>query len=245
MDIIVEGHRGWRSKYPENSLVSFEAAMDLGVDAFEFDIRMSLDGVPVIMHDSDTWRMSGEHVIIEQTTFEDLKKLDIGQKNYGEEFAGTRIPSLEEVLKLVHAKNPDFKLGVEFKSFDEHCVDVSVAMLKEYGLFDNCWFYCFNARIIKYIKTRYNGRTMGYPDFQMKEFEPDSYSYYDELGLSTAFLKSEILEIYQKKGLPIHFYCADDKETARLAIEKGASLITANNPVPLMELLNRNMNICK
>lgn len=46
--IIVEGHRGWRSDYPENSLVSFEAAMDLGVDAFEFDIRMSKDGVPVL-----------------------------------------------------------------------------------------------------------------------------------------------------------------------------------------------------
>lgn len=241
MSILVEGHRGWRSKYPENSLVSFEAAMDLGVDAFEFDVRLTLDGVPVIMHDPDTRRMSGEYFVIKETNFEDLKKVDIGKKNYGEEFAGTRIPSLEEVLKLVYSKNPNFKLGVEIKSSDEHCVDVTVAMLKEYGFFDNCWFYCFNARIIKYIKTRYNGRTMGYPDFQMKEFEPDSYSYYDEIGIDVDFLKSEILDIYLKKGLPIHFYCANDKETARLAIEKGASLITADDPVPLMELLNRKI----
>lgn len=237
--IIVEGHRGWRSDYPENSLISFEAAMDLGVDAFEFDIRMSKDGIPVIMHDSDTYRVSGEHVVIEESTLEQIKKLDIGTKIYGDKFAGTQVPSLEEVLSLVRSKNPNFKLGVEFKSYDEHCVDISVGMLKEYGLFDNCWFYCFNARIIKYIKTRYNGRTMGYPDFQMKEFEPDSYGYYDEIGLSTAFLKSEILDIYLKKGMPIHYYCADDEQTVRLAILKGASLITANNPVPLLEVLGR------
>ncbi len=238
-DVIVEGHRGYRSKYPENSLVSFEAAMDLGVDAFEFDIRMSKDGVPVIMHDSDTYRVSGEHVVIEESTLCELKKLDIGKKLYGDKFEGTRIPTLEEVLALVKSKNPDFKLGVEFKSYDEYCVDISIAMLKEYSLFYNCWFYCFNARIIKYIKIRYNGRTMGYPDFQMKEFEPDSYKYYDEIGLDTKFLNSEILGIYLKKGLPIHFYCADDEQTVNAALKNGASLITANNPVPLMKILGR------
>ena len=241
--IIVEGHRGWRSDYPENSLVSFEAAMDLGVDAFEFDIRMSKDGVPVIMHDSDTWRVSGEHAVIEEMTLAEIKKLDIGSKIYGEKFAGTRVPTLKEVLTLVCSKNPHFKLGVEFKAYDEHCVDISVDMLKAFGLFENCWFYCFNARIIKYIKTKYNGRTMGYPDFKMKEFEADSYKYYDELGLSTAFLNSEILSVYLDKGLPIHFYCADDEETVRLAISKNASLITANNPVPLMKVLGRKINL--
>lgn len=37
-DILVEGHRGYRACYPENTLVSFAAALDLGVDAIEFDI---------------------------------------------------------------------------------------------------------------------------------------------------------------------------------------------------------------
>ena len=45
----------------------------------------------------------------------------------------------------------------------------TVALLKQYGFFAQCWFYCFNGRIIRYLKERYGGRTMGYPDFQMKE----------------------------------------------------------------------------
>ena len=56
---------------------------------------------------------------------------------------------------------------------------------------------------IKYIKEKYNGRTMGYPDFQMRNYEPDSYSYYAELGLALGFVKSEIFPIYEAKGLPM------------------------------------------
>ena len=49
-NIIVEGHRGYCAKYPENTLISFAAAMDLGVDAFEFDVWLTSDKVPVLMH---------------------------------------------------------------------------------------------------------------------------------------------------------------------------------------------------
>ena len=93
--------------------------------------------------------------------------------------------------------------------------------------------------IKSYIKLKYNGRTMGYPDFQMKEFEADSYSYYDELGLSINIVRSEIFDFYRKKGFPIHMYCADTKEDVEMCVSKGASLITANNPVPLMEYLGK------
>ena len=55
-NIIIEGHRGYCSKYPENTLISFEAAMDLGVDAFEFDVWLTSDKVPVIMHDGNAKR---------------------------------------------------------------------------------------------------------------------------------------------------------------------------------------------
>ena len=51
------------------------------------------------------------------------------------------------------------------------------------------------------VKEKYNGRTMGYPDFQMKEFTPDTYSYYEEIGLALNIVKSEILPIYNIRGV--------------------------------------------
>ena len=112
-------------------------------------------------------------------------------------------------------------------------------LLNKYGVFDKCYFYAFDAKVIKYLRTKYNARTMGYPDFQMRNYEPDSYSYYAELGLALGFVKSEIFPIYAAKNLPMHMYCADTAEDVQMCIEKGADLITANDPVPLLTVLGR------
>lgn len=237
-NVIVEGHRGWRAKYPENTLASYRAAIELGVDAIEFDVWLSRDGVPVIMHDANTLRITGHDGLIIGQTLTELKALDAGSHK-GAEFAGEKIPTLEETLALVRSLRPTLRLGVEIKDFREEAVDKTVKLLKDYGFFADCWFYCFNARILRYIKTVYGGRTMGYPDFQMKEFQPDSYDYYDEIGLELKLVRSEIFPIYRSKGLPIHMYCADTEEDVRMCLERGASLITANDPVPLLRVLGR------
>ncbi len=242
-NILVEGHRGFCAKYPENTLVSFEAAIDLGVDAIEFDVWLTADKVPVLMHDGNTLRTSGENRNIRDVTLNEIKSLEPAyQSKFGDKFMGRGItvPTLEELLKLCAQKRPDIILGVEIKEYTEENVDLTVALLKKYRLFDKCYFYAFNGRIIKYIKTKYNGRTMGYPDFQMKEFEKDTYSYYDEIGLSMSIVKSEVLPIFLSKGLPTHMYCADTTEDVELCIAKGASLITANDPTVLLKYLGRN-----
>lgn len=234
--VIVEGHRGACALYPENTLLSYEKAIEMSVDAFEFDIWLSKDKVPVLMHDDNPYRTCGVPGHLRDMTLEEIKKLDpCFKEKFGDKFKGqVEVPTLEEMLKMVKEKNPDFKLGVEIKEFTEETVDISVALLKKYGFFDNCWFYAFNGRIIKYLKEKYNARTMGYPDFQMKEFI--SYEHYDEIGISMAIAKSEVFDIYAKKGLPMHMYCADTKEDVEFFIEKGASLITANDPTALLEL---------
>ena len=69
----------------------------------------------------------------------------------------------------------------------------------------------------------------------MKEFE--NYDYYDEIGLSMSIVRSEICDVYLKKGLPVHMYCADTEEDVNLCIQKGASLITANDPRALLKIV--------
>lgn len=235
--IFIEGHRGACELYPENTLLSFEKAIDMGVDAIEFDIWLAKDKVPVLMHDINPYRTCGVLGHLRDMTLTEIKKLDPCFKDkFGNKFQGqVEVPTLEELLKLIKTKKPDFKLGVEIKEYTEETVDISVALLKQYGFFDNCWFYAFNGRIIKYLKEKYNARTMGYPDFQMKEFI--SYEHYDEIGISMAIAKSEVFDIYAQKGLPMHLYCADTEEDVKFCIEKGASLITANDPTVLLELL--------
>lgn len=236
----IEGHRGYCAKYPENTLLSYEKAIEFGVEAMEFDVWLSKDGVPVLMHDGNAYRTTGVDKNLCDMTLEEIKnELDPGKRFMDGLYSGQKVPTLVELLELVKEKNPKLKLGVEIKRYTEETVDKTVALLKEYGFFDDCWFYAFNARIIKYIKTKYNGRTMGYPDWNMAEFEKDSYDYYDEIGLSMRVVTSELFDFYKSKNLPMHLYCADTEEDVRLCIEKGGDLvtaITANDPAALMKI---------
>ena len=238
--VFIEGHRGFCALYPENTMISYEKAIELGVDAIEFDIWLSKDKVPVLMHDDDPYRTCG--VIGKKLcdmTLSEIKELcPANHRTFGDKFADkVKVPTLFELLDLVKAKRPDLKLGVEIKEYTEETVDIAVATLKEYGFFEQCWFYAFNGRIIRYLKEKYGARTMGYPDFQMKEF--DGYDAYDEIGLSMRIVRSEVFDIYASKGLPMHMYCADTEEDAVLCIEKGASLITANDPRVLLNMLSK------
>jgi len=235
--IYIEGHRGACALYPENTLLSYGKAMEMGVDAIEFDIWLTSDKVPVMMHDGNAYRTCGVDKDLRNMTLAEVKTLcPSSPKTFGDRFAGqVEVPTLYELLELRKQLRPDLKLGVEIKEYTEETVDIAVKALKEYGVFEQCWFYAFNGRIIRYIKEKYNGRTMGYPDFQMKEF--DGYDAYDDIGLSMVIARSEVADVYIGKGLPVHMYCADTPEDVRFCMEKGASLITANDPTALLKTI--------
>lgn len=240
--IIAEGHRGYCAKYPENTMISYEAAMELPLDAIEFDVWLTADKVPVLIHDGNCLRTCGVDAHVRDLTLSQVKELEAAyEQKFGDTYKGqgVTIPTLEELLIKRAEKRPDLMLGVEIKEYTQENCDITVAMLKRYGVFDQCFFYAFDAQIIKYLRTRYQARTMGYPDFQMHSFEPESYEHYAELGLRLNFVRSEIFPIYERKGLPIHMYCADTEEDVKMCIEHGAALITANDPIPLLTVLGR------
>ena len=235
--IYTEGHRGFCALYPENTLLSFEKAFELGVDAVEFDVWLSKDKVPVLMHDGNPLRTCGVEGHLRDMTLSEIKTLDpCYRAKFGDVFSGkVQVPTLEELLKLAADKSPDILFGVEIKEYTEENVDLTCQLLKKYGVVDRCWFYAFNGRIIKYLKEKHNARTMGYPDFQMHEF--CGYEYYDEIGINLALVKSELCRFYCEKGLPVHMYCADNVDDVKICIERGADLITANDPTALMQIV--------
>lgn len=113
MNILLEsgarpviGHRGNRAYAPENTIESFAQAVSLGVDAIEFDVRMTADGIPVVHHDPTVNRTTDGSGEIARMTFAELRTLDAGARytsDGGKSFPyrgkGHRIPSLDEVLE--------------------------------------------------------------------------------------------------------------------------------------------------
>lgn len=95
---IVIAHRGNRVGAPENTLESLSQAVALGADALEFDVRVTRDGVPVVMHDADLDRTTNGHGRVDAYTINEIRTLDAGARSPSSGGQRHAIPTLEEVL---------------------------------------------------------------------------------------------------------------------------------------------------
>lgn len=109
---LIMGHRGAMGHAPENTLASFKLAHEMGVEAVELDVHLSADGVLVVHHDETLDRTTDGTGEIAAMTIAQLRQLDAGSK-FSKDFAGERIPTLEEVLTW--AKGVDLPVVIEFK----------------------------------------------------------------------------------------------------------------------------------
>ncbi len=106
-------HRGAGALAPENTLSAFERGAALGFCMFEFDVRVSADGVVFLLHDSTLDRTTSGHGPAECRTWAELQSLDAGAW-HSAAYVGTHLPSLNELLDLAQAQG--WHLNIEIKS---------------------------------------------------------------------------------------------------------------------------------
>ena len=131
-EVTITSHRGYSAKAPENTLPSFEAAIEANADCAELDVQMTKDGVVMLTHDTNLKRTTGKDANIYDLTYEQVRKLDAGAF-FSEKFSGTKIPTLQEVMDLCKGK---IRLNIEIKASDQSPgLESKVAQL----IVDNGW----------------------------------------------------------------------------------------------------------
>jgi glycerophosphoryl diester phosphodiesterase len=90
-------HRGANTLAPENTMAAFRKASEAGANGLEFDVQLSKDGVPVIIHDEKLERTTGSQGLVKDYTLAELQLLDAGSW-FSPEFRDARIPTLDQVL---------------------------------------------------------------------------------------------------------------------------------------------------
>ena len=105
---LIIGHRGASAAAPENTLAAFRLAQEQGAHGIEFDVQLSADGVPVVIHDDTVDRTTGGSGRVTDLTLAQLQTLDGGQ--------GERIPTLAQVFASF---GPDFLYNLEIKNDDQ------------------------------------------------------------------------------------------------------------------------------
>jgi glycerophosphoryl diester phosphodiesterase len=128
---ILLAHRGWASRYPENSRVGIEAALRAGVACVEFDVQLSADCVPVVIHDTSLERTAGIARRVSGLDVRELGAVSVHEPaRFGTRFAGEPLPSLADIVVLLQDW-PKAKAFVEIKreSAEAHGVDAAVALV--------------------------------------------------------------------------------------------------------------------
>lgn len=100
---IIFGHRGACALAPENTLASFNLAVDQGADFIELDAKLTADGRVVVIHDQTTNRTTGVSGTVTAMKLDELKALDAGTF-FDTRFTGEKIPTLDEVFEEVGGK---------------------------------------------------------------------------------------------------------------------------------------------
>ncbi len=144
MNQKVLAHRGFSSRYPENTMAAFRAALECGADGVEFDVQLSGDGVPVIIHDESLRRTAGIDRAVEDCDLSELRAADVSGA-FREETGPQPVPTLEEYFDLVRDRaflsDIELKTGIrEYPGIERRVVE----MIRAFRLEDRVLFSSFN-----------------------------------------------------------------------------------------------------
>lgn len=250
-NIMIVGHRGIRDLYPENTLISFQAALDLKLDLIEFDVHFTKDKYLVVCHDADIRRTTNGEGLIREMTLTELQSYDAGVKK-NEKFIGQKIPTLRQVLQLMADAPYEVLLNVEIKDYDHEVVDQTIRMLQQFDLDKRSVIACFNAEIIDYTQRAYPYmKTQGFPERYMRRATPSDYPITENMyklmyGMGIPIIENDSdgemiqdVAMAKKYGIKPWLFCADNEERTRIAIEAGATNVTCNNPYETINYLKR------
>ncbi|MEU4241495.1 glycerophosphodiester phosphodiesterase family protein [Actinoplanes sp. NPDC026619] len=139
-------HRGYSAVAPENTLPAFAAAVRAGATHVEFDVRTTVDGVPVVIHDRTLDRTTtGEGHVWEATAAEVLA-LDAGSW-FSPAYAGVRVPTLIETLELLAAPGPALLLEIKPPATLDQAKAI-VELVAERGLLDRTIVQSFDPDVV-------------------------------------------------------------------------------------------------
>jgi len=149
--IEVWGHRGASGYYPENTMLAFEKAIEMGVDGIELDIQLTKDKRMVVCHDEKIDRTSYGHGWLKDYTLEELRQFNFN--NGMNQFGKVDIPLIEDVLDL--CKQHKVKVNIELKTgvFDYEGMEKMICeMVEEKEMINLVVFSSFNHYTIKNIQ---------------------------------------------------------------------------------------------
>ncbi|MDQ2936715.1 MAG: glycerophosphodiester phosphodiesterase [Acidobacteriota bacterium] len=253
---LILGHRGASAVAPENTLAAFARAIADGADGIEFDVRLSRDHVPVVVHDASLKRTGLIDRRVSELTGAELQAIDVGSwfdqraQSSGESYRGEKLPTLAEVFQLFSSTGGVLYIEMKCEAHEGTALAATVAKaIEESGLANRVVVASFDLSSIAEIKKHAAAiRTAAL--FEPKLSRPIStvrrlrmvdvarHNGADEIALHYTLAGPRVIEKAKREGLEVVLWTVDDTHWIVRARSLGIKALISNNP----EVMVRSRN---
>ena len=241
--VMIIAHRGFSGAAPENTLASFQKAIEIGSDMIELDVQLSKDGKLVVLHDNTLERTTNGQGRVEDYNLQELKKLDAGAW-LGAQFSGEKIPTLEEALDLAKGR---VLVNIEIKH-PEHgqypitdLADHALEEVKNAGVIDRVIFSSFNPAALEWMKKN-EPRVWGallYHRAWNSLPEVTGGREYSVLNLRNSYLTKTKIDEIRRDGMKVNVYTVNPGEDLEQFVKSNVDGIITNHPDRLINILKK------
>jgi glycerophosphoryl diester phosphodiesterase len=220
-DFLLTGHRGYRVRFPENTVSSIEGAIYCGATAVEVDVRATADGVLVLSHDSNLERVSGNPVEVSEVTLEELRAI---------RFGGERVATLSEAASLVKGRVA-LDLDIKMAGYGEQMVRI----VSTEGDLDRTLFTSFSPDVVSEVKSVSSTCRIGI--IEQGAFE-DALNAAVELKAESilpevADVRRDGVRVAKEAGMAVIPWSVDDPATAVSFFDLGVDGVITDDPCAL------------
>jgi glycerophosphoryl diester phosphodiesterase len=232
---LLLAHRGWSAHYPENTCLAFKKALSLPIDGLEFDVQLSADEVPVVIHDFTVDRTTDGTGLVASHTAKQLGQLNAAKSWERTGTGFQKIPTLIEVLDTITKLRTTGVYNVELKLREgdgKELVDAVVPIVESHVAGHNVLFSSFHHECLHYLKMKYPKAKVGLlfgqqtadPWHAVKEL--NAYSANLDYRLTT----DSIVAACHQHGVQVCVWTVDDREAMASCIRQPVDLLITNVP---------------
>lgn len=237
--VEVIAHRGASGISPENTMIAFKRAIDIGADAIETDVQMTKDNQLVLIHDYQLERTTSGMGFVKDHTLAELKELSAGNW-YANDYSNEKIPTLDELFELVKDENTWLNLEIKKRfSVNLKLDKLLVNKINEYGMQDRVVVSSFNHYSVAKVNKMDNKLKTGIL-YSKNIYKP--WIYANKIKATSLhphkdLVSNQVITGAHNKNIKVYPYTVDDKEEMIKLINKGVDGLITNVPDRLILLL--------
>lgn len=231
--IMITAHRGASHGAPENTRASIALAIEEKADYAEIDVRLTADGIPVLLHDRALFRTTGVVNDINKVTYAEVSSYDVGGR-YAKEFLGENVPCLQDILEEYGKK---IRFNIELKEENNReLADAVVSLIEAYGLEARCVVTSAFYEQLEYVKQANESIKTGYI-LSLVYGEVFGYEAADFFSIKFDSITEQTVRSAHEKGKEIHAWTVNKAYEIERMQKLGVDNIITDNPAYVRKLL--------